>query len=265
YIQLPALGIIPTFRSNSKRQGVTGKQRPALSKGTQSVALSRVDANNKSAAAEAYRAFRTSLLLSTAGSPPKTILVTSGRPGEGKTTTAINTAISLAQLGASVLLVDCDLRRPSVHKAFNINQGQGLTTYLFRNVEIDSLIQSVSIPNLYVLPSGAIPPNPAELISSDRMKDLMRTLSSRFDHIVIDSPPLINVTDPVIVSTMVDGVVLVVHGAKSTRYMVQRAKQELTSVGAKIFGVVLNNIDLKSEGYNDYYYYRYYSSYEQKA
>jgi succinoglycan biosynthesis transport protein ExoP len=273
YIQLPALGIIPTISSGSRRALPASNSKPVFSRpgpeGRSSVALARaasaVDANSRSAAAEAYRALRTSLLLSTAGSPPKTILVTSGQPGEGKTTTAINTAISLAQLGSSVLVIDCDLRRPSVHKVFGVDQAQGLSTYLSRNVEIEPLIQTLPIPNLSVLPCGAIPPNPAELISSDRMKDLIRRLSERYDHIIIDSPPLINVTDPVIMSTMVDGVMLVVHGAKSTRYMVQRARQELLSVGAKIFGVVLNNIDLKGQGYNDYYYYRYYTNYEQRA
>jgi capsular exopolysaccharide synthesis family protein len=195
---------------------------------------------------------RTSVLLSAAGNPPKTILFTSGQPGEGKTTTAINTAISLAQLGSSVLLIDADLRRPTVHRVFKMNQPTGLSTYLSRQVEVDSLIQKLWTPHLSVLPCGPIPPNPAELISSERMKELLRALSEKFDHILIDSPPLINVTDPVILSTMVDGVILVIQAGRSTRDVLRRARQELGSVGAKIFGVVLNNLDIKREGYDSY-------------
>jgi capsular exopolysaccharide synthesis family protein len=205
-----------------------------------------------SSVVEAYRMLRTSVLLSAAGNPPKTILFTSGQPGEGKTTTAINTAISLAQLGSSVLLIDADLRRPAVHKIFKMNQANGLSTFLSRQVEIDSLVHKLWVPNLYVLPCGPIPPNPAELISSERMKEALRALSGKFDHILIDSPPLINVTDPVILSTMVDGVILVVQAGRSTRDVLRRARQELNSVGAKIFGVVLNNLDVKREGYDNY-------------
>jgi capsular exopolysaccharide synthesis family protein len=188
-----------------------------------------------------------------AGQAPKRILVTSSQPGEGKTTTCVNTAISLAQLGASVLVIDCDLRKPTVHKAFGVNPAIGLSTYLTRNAPLDDLIQKVSIPNISVLPCGPIPPNPAELISSERMRQLLVIASRQYDHILIDSPPLINVTDPVILSRMVDGVMLVVHGGKSSRQLVCRARQELVSVGAKIFGVVLNKVDTRNEGYEGYY------------
>jgi capsular exopolysaccharide synthesis family protein len=210
---------------------------------------------------EAYRMLRTSVLLSTAGTPPKTILVTSSQPGEGKTTTAVNMAISLAQIGSSVLIIDSDLRRPAVHKTFKIPNMKGITNYLSGRTAIENLIVKLPIQNLSVLPCGPVPPNPAELISSERMRDLLRLLGERYDHIIIDSPPLISVTDPVILSAMVDGSILVVHSGRSTRDLVRRARQELNSVGAKVFGVVLNNVDIKKEGYDDYYYYRYYSSY----
>jgi capsular exopolysaccharide synthesis family protein len=190
-------------------------------------------------------------------------LITSGQPGEGKTTTAVNTAISLSQLGASVLIIDCDMRKPSTHKIFGLDNLRGLSTYLSRDIEVRGLIRKLEIPNVSLLSSGAIPPNPAELISSERMRNLLSELSQEYDHILIDSPPLINVTDPVILSAMVDGVILVVHGGKSSRGVAQRARQDLVSVGAKIFGVVLNNVDLRREGYNEYYYYRYYSDYGQ--
>jgi succinoglycan biosynthesis transport protein ExoP len=270
FVRLPALGVIPVIGAKPIRR-LKAKSGRQLSAGN--IASQRLAANglaierlptldNRSTAAEAYRVIRTSMLLSSAGKPPKTVLVTSGQPGEGKTTTAINTAISLAQLGASVLIVDCDMRRPTTHKVFGVDHARGLSTYLSRNIKIDGLIQKLPIANLSLLPCGPVPPNPAELISSERMRTLIKTLSDEYDHIIIDSPPLINVTDPVILSTMVDGVMLVIHGGKSTRGVAQRARQELTSVGAKIFGVVLNNVDLRREGYADYYYYyRYYSGY----
>ena len=163
-----------------------------------------------------------------------------------------------------MLIIDCDLRKPTTHKVFNVDHMLGLSTYLSRDVKIDGLIQKLPINNLSLLPCGPIPPNPAELISSDKMREMLAMLSERYDHILIDSPPLINVTDPVILSTMVDGVILVVHGGKSTRDVVRRARQELATVGAKIFGVVLNNVDLRREGYDDYYYARYSYGYEQE-
>jgi polysaccharide biosynthesis transport protein len=269
FTQLPALGVIPAaegrrmISSKKKRRGALAAQGAAPGDPSTPYPLMALD--GRSSVAEAYRVLRTSVLLSAAGKPPKTMLITSSQPGEGKTTTTINTAISLAQLGTSVLIIDCDMRKPTTHKALGVDHARGISTYLSRDVEIDELIQTLPIANLSLLPCGPIPPNPAELISSDKMKDMLEALSARYDHILIDSPPLINVTDPVILSTMVDGVILVVHGGKSTRDVVRRARQELSAVGAKIFGVVLNNVDLRREGYDDYYYYRYYSGYGQSS
>src|SRR5215471_9291417 len=268
YIQLPALGVIPAIATSAPRRllskskaagSITGGRTNTIP-GT-AIASRLQNVEGHSSAAEAYRALRTSVLLSAAGSPPKTLLVTSGQPGEGKTTTVVNTAMSLAQLGAEVLIIDADLRKPSVHKVFGLDPSQGLSTYLSRNANLDSLIQKPALPHLSVMTSGPIPPNPAELISSDKMKNMLRLLQERYDHILIDSPPLINVTDPVILSTEVDGVVLVVSWGKSTRDIARRVRSELTSVGAKIFGVVLNNVNFRHEGYDDYYYYRYYTEY----
>ncbi|MEK6322348.1 MAG: polysaccharide biosynthesis tyrosine autokinase [Acidobacteriota bacterium] len=271
YTQLPALGVIPVMAGKMAEKLTGGRRRKGLTNGNSPVREGRefpVAANNsltgfdnRSSAVEAYRVVRTSMLLSAAGSPPKTVLVTSGQPGEGKTTTVVNTAISLAQLGLSVLIIDCDLRQPTTHKILGVGPTDGLSTYLSRNIEIDPLIHKLQISNLSLLPCGPIPPNPAELISSPRMKDLLKEMAERYDHILIDSSPMMNVTDPVILSSMVDGVILVVHGGKSPRATVQRARQELLGVGAKIFGVVLNNVDLRREGYDGYYYYRYYSGY----
>ena len=273
YINLPALAVIPAMNGNASRllSAKKGSTQQALTVNGHDASQAAHNAHahlihlltgdNHSLFAEAYRGLRTSVLLSTAGSPPKTILFTSSQPSEGKTTTTINTAVSLAQLGLSVLIIDADMRRPAVHKAFGVGHAQGLSTYLSREVEVDSLIQQLPIPNLSLMTCGPIPPNPAELVSSERMKELLRLLATRYDHILIDSPPLINVTDPIVLSTLVNGVILVVQGGRSKRGIVRRARQELASVGAKIFGVVLNNVDLKHEGYDDYYYYRYHSNY----
>jgi capsular exopolysaccharide synthesis family protein len=204
------------------------------------------------------------MLLSSVDNAPRTILITSGQPGEGKTTTAVNTAISLSQLGGSVLIIDCDLRRPAAHKMFGLEQAeQGLSTYLSRNVKMAEVVQKLPLPNLWLLPCGPIPPNPSEMLSSAKMKSALQLLGENFDHIIIDSPPLLKVTDSVILSTLVDGVILVVRGGKSTREIVRRTRQELSLAGAKIFGVVLNNVDVGQNGDSEYY--GSYSDYDTKA
>jgi succinoglycan biosynthesis transport protein ExoP len=265
YAQLPALGVIPTIgKSGAKKLSIKGRDASGKelvsTQGFEPAQLMAID--GRSTAAEAYRILRTSVLLSSVGGPPKTILVTSGQPGEGKTTTVINTAISFAQLGTSVLIIDGDLRKPSTHKMLGVDAERGLSTYLSSNVEVDDLILKLPISNLSLLPCGPVPPNPAEMISSSRMRDLLAMLAERYDHILIDSPPLAHVTDPVILSTLADGVILVVHGGKSTRDMVRRARQDLLNAGAKIYGVVLNNIDPRRQGYDYYYHYRYYYGHE---
>ncbi|HKY03663.1 MAG TPA: polysaccharide biosynthesis tyrosine autokinase [Blastocatellia bacterium] len=269
FIRLPALGVIPAISTRGPRQVSPKKRHAELVQGEREddapalVTDKLAVLDNRSTAAEAYRVLRTSMLLSAAGSPPRTILITSGQPGEGKTTTVVNTAVSLAQLGASVLIIDCDLRKPAAHKTFGVENSTGLSTYLSRDVELNELIHRLQIPNLSLLPCGAIPPNPAELLASEKMKNMLAALREQYDHILIDSPPLLSVTDPVILSTLVDGVMLVVHGGKSTRAVARRARQELQTVGAKIFGVVLNNLDLRGNGYG-YEYYQYYSVPEQR-
>jgi capsular exopolysaccharide synthesis family protein len=262
YIHLPALALIPASKSEKKGLlPLPGGTAPAPAAAN---ALALVD-DARSPIAESYRHLRTSLLLSSAGQPPKTILVTSSQPSEGKTTTAINTAVMLAQTGAEVLIIDCDLRRPRLHAHFELSNSAGLTNWLSGERDVDRLIQQYEkLPNLKLLTSGPVPPNPAELLGSDEMRKLLSVLSERFAHIIIDSPPAISFTDASILSTMVDGVMLIVHGGKSSRAVVRRAKQQLLDVGAHIFGVVLNNVKLESQ--QDYYYagyygYGYYSSY----
>jgi succinoglycan biosynthesis transport protein ExoP len=261
YIHLPALALIPATR-NSDRVRLKGR---GTNDGPETNALALID-DVRSPVAESYRHLRTSLLLSSAGQPPKSILVTSSQPSEGKTTTAVNTAVMLAQTGAEVVIIDCDLRRPRLHSHFGISNARGVTNYLSGESNIDELLQPYEkLPNLKLLPSGPVPPNPAELLGSDEMRKLLAHLGERgrFAHIVIDSPPAISFTDASILSTLVDGVMLVVHGGRSSRAVVRRAKQQLMDVGAHIFGIVLNNVKLESQDY--YYYAGYYSSYYPDA
>ena len=259
YIHLPALALIPSGAGGKvpRLKGIpqVGGGGPGPNEST---ALAMLD-DVRSPIAESYRHLRTSLLLSSAGHPPRTILVTSSQPSEGKTTTAINTAFMLAQTGADVLIIDCDLRRPRLHAQFEVPNSKGLTTWLSGERNLDNLLQTApKTPNLKILTSGPVPPNPAELLGSEEMRRLLGQLSERFAHIIIDSPPAISFTDASILSTMVDGVMLVVHGGRSSRAVVRRAKQQLLDVGAHIFGVVLNNVKLETQ---DYYYSGYYSNY----
>ncbi|MFZ0750270.1 MAG: polysaccharide biosynthesis tyrosine autokinase, partial [Pyrinomonadaceae bacterium] len=253
YIHLPALALIPAARSEK------GRLAPAEAQHA-STALALVN-DARSPMAEAYRHLRTSLLLSSAGNPPRTILVTSSQPSEGKTTTAVNTAFMLAQTGAEVLIIDCDLRRPRMHANFNLSNTRGLTNFLSGECPIEDILQNhPEVPNLKLLTSGPVPPNPAELLGSEEMRNLLQNLSERFAHIIVDSPPAISFTDASILSTFVDGVILVVHSGRSSRAVVRRAKQQLMDVGATIFGVVLNNVKADSHAY---YGAGYYSSYYQ--
>ncbi|MBA2378194.1 MAG: polysaccharide biosynthesis tyrosine autokinase [Blastocatellia bacterium] len=258
FLQLPALAAIPTMDSMPKKRLllVGSKSEEDLTKYESELLIY---ADPRSSLAEAYRQLRTSILLSTAGHPPKTLLVTSSLPSEGKTTTATNTAISLAQTGARVLIIDADMRRPRLHSVFNIENGDGLSTLLSSELDKDhilSVIRQDEGTKLHLLTSGPIPPNPAELIGSETMTNLLRELQNHFTHIVIDSPPITSFTDAVLIASMVDGVVLVVHSGKSSRQVVRRARQLLQDVGAKILGVVLNNVNLRSQ--DNYYYYQSY-------
>jgi capsular exopolysaccharide synthesis family protein len=251
--------LIPHYVSGDRRRlslaGANGNG------GSTTTGLITLDERN-SPMAEAYRHLRTSLLFSSAGRPPQSILVTSSQPSEGKTTTAVNTAITLAQADADVVIIDCDLRRPRLHTYFDLENSQGLTNYLSGERNTENLIKSCkTLPRLKVITSGPIPPNPAELLSSQEMKNLIQFLRGKYKHIIIDSPPAISFTDAAILSTIVDGVVLVAMSGKSSIHLMRRFKHRAGNIGARIYGVVLNGLKSGSAEY-DYYsgYYDYYGA-----
>lgn len=259
YLGLPTLALIPHQATGEKRK-INSIGNGSVASASSSLALVSLQ-DNRSAIAEAYRHLRTSLLFSSAGKPPQTMLVTSSQPSEGKTTTAINTAITLAQAGADVVIIDCDLRRPRLHSHFGLENGTGITNYLSGEKNTDILLKSYpGLPKLKVITSGPIPPNPAELLSSVEMKNLLQFLKGKFRHVIVDSPPAISFTDAAILSTLVDGVILVAMANKSSLHLMRRFKLRLATIGARIYGVVLNGVKLNSVEYN-YYGYGYTSNY----
>ncbi|HKP70982.1 MAG TPA: polysaccharide biosynthesis tyrosine autokinase [Pyrinomonadaceae bacterium] len=271
HLGLPTLAMIPHhFGSEKRRLKLAAANGNGNANGNGSLVPTSTGLitleERRSPMAEAYRHLRTSLLFSSAGKPPQSILVTSSQPSEGKTTTAINTAVTLAQADADVVIVDCDLRRPRLHSYFELENTQGLTNYLSGERNTEFLIkQCKDLPRLKVITSGPIPPNPAELLSSNEMKNLLQFLRGRYKHVIIDSPPAISFTDAAILATLVDGVVLVAMAGKSSLHLMRRFKHRLGNIGARIYGVVLNGIKSGSMEY-DYYgsgYYEYYAKSEE--
>jgi len=260
FLQLPALAAIPAIDSLPKRKLLlVGSSAEDEEVRANSELL--IYSDSRSPLAEAYRQLRTSILLSTAGHAPKSLLITSSLPSEGKTTTATNTAISLAQTGATVLIIDADMRRPRIHSVFNIENGEGLSTLLSSELTDSNILRVVKVDEgtqLNILTSGPIPPNPAELIGSDQMANLLQKLQNHYTHVVVDSPPITSFTDGVLIASMVDGVILVVHSGKSSRQVVRRARQLLQDVGARVLGVVLNKVNYRSQD-NYHYYQSYYN------
>ena len=249
--ELPSLAIIPRARRSS------GDQAGTLTTAQRNIG---VLTQPKSQFAEAFRSLRTSLLLSTAGHPPRCIVLTSATPSEGKTTAAGNLAAILAQRDTRVLLIDGDLRRPNIHHRFGLNGKIGLTTVLTGATKLEETVQSVpEIPNLYILPSGPVPPFPTEMLSSGAMEAILKRCEEIYDYIVIDSPPILSVTDGVILARQADAVVLVVRHGKSSKHVVRRARDILLRAGAGITGIVLNAVDLNSPEYYGYYGYSGYS------
>jgi capsular exopolysaccharide synthesis family protein len=244
--ELPSLAIIPRARRASADLSTLSTAERNISSLSQP----------KSQFAEAFRSLRTALLLSTAGHPPKFILLTSATPSEGKTTAASNLACILAQGETRVLLIDADLRRPNVHHRFGLNGRVGLTTLLTGATTLQDSVQRVpEVPNLDVLVSGPVPPFPTEMLSSDAMARLLEHCGEVYTHVIIDSPPILSVTDGVILAREADAVVLVVRHGKSSKHVVRRARDLLLRSGAPITGIVLNAVDMSSPEYYGYYGY----------
>lgn len=284
---LPSLGHIPTFNESNtnnegKRSSILGnlswtkqdnqeedekevlKNASTILATNNSTFLPVVDNTNsefitisspRSVAAESFRNIRTRILLSSADHPPKIMLVTSAKKSEGKTTFISNFSVTLAQNGKKTLVIDMDLRRPRIHSLFPIEQeAKGIANYLTGQCKLSEAIRSCAVPDLYIMPCGARPPNPAELINSQKMKDLVNTLSKEYDYILIDAPPVLPVSDAMIASKMTDGVILVVKAMDTQKQVAGMAITRLQQVGAKILGVVLNDVNTTSGNY--YYYYR---------
>src|SRR5579883_486845 len=261
---IPPLGIIPGSATESAIRRFTPRVMPSLpSRGEEeSAALNSehvelaAHQRPRSDVAESYRALRTSILLSSSGAPPKIILVTSALPQEGKTTTSINTALVLAQKGARVLLIDADMRRPNVHKIFGLQGDVGLSTVLTGSSCFENSALSLpDVPNLTILPAGPLPPQPAELLHSESMKELLAFCREGYDHIVIDSPPALSVTDAVLLSVQADNVVLVIRAASTRKAALRRACDLLSQVNAQVMGFVMNGVDVNAPDFDNCYYY----------
>ena len=261
------LGIIPTFTPGGVSRSRRRRKRHRRQGGPEILAGSHPDLfcheNPKSSAAECCRSIRTNILFMSPDHPPRRLLVTSASPQEGKTTVAISLAITMAQSGARVVIVDSDMRRPRVHTAFGMDNDEGLSTAVLGTRKVEELVRPTQVPGLDLLPCGPIPPNPAELIHTERFREVVAQLERLYDRVVFDSPPVIAVTDPVVLSRYVDGVVMVLKSLVTNRRAAKFAVKQLRDVGANILGAVLNDLDLENReyGYYHYYYYRKYGYY----
>jgi len=245
------LGLIPEMadlgKGAKRRRGAPGGGAPELV----------VHHSPMSAIAETARSVRTNLLFMAPDKPYRTLLITSAGPSEGKTTIACCIAVAMAQAGKRVLLVDCDLRRPRIHRVFGRTNEAGITTALLDEDDDKSQPHETEVPNLSVITSGPLPPNPAELLQSERFRQWLRKMETQFDHIILDSPPLVAVTDSTILSTIADGTVIVVRAFKTRKELAQYCLRTLHDVSARVAGIVLNAVNLDRDEYRySYQYYR---------
>jgi polysaccharide biosynthesis transport protein len=261
YLRVPNIGAIPSFANlRLKAKGATLLPEE---NGIKKIGYGREllgVANPYSLVGEAYRSFRTALMLSRAGAPPKTILFTSAHSSEGKTVSATNTAAMFAQTGARVLLIDGDLRKPRCHRVLALENSSGLTEVLTGTCEVQDVIRTTIVDGLSFMSAGSLPPNPTELLGSERMSQVLAMVAHQHDVVILDSPPVMPVSDALLLATVVDGVVLVVNSLKTSKHHVKMAAAKLEYARAKIFGVLLNEIDLKHPNYGHYsHYYNHYT------
>lgn len=249
HLKIPYLGPIPLLQLERESKGNPGDDRyPEL------ITLN----SPKSTASESYRGIRTNILLSAAGSAPQVVMISSAVPKEGKTLTTANLAVTMAQAGSKVIVLDCDMRKPKIHKVFGMTRNRGMSNLLVGNDSAEGIILHTDIPNLDIIPCGPIPPNPSEMLGSDRMAALLGTLRKHYNHILIDSSPSTAVTDAVVLSKSVDGIVLVIRAGDTAREIVKNGVAQFEAVGSRVLGAVLNGVDM---GKNSYYYYQYYYYY----
>ena len=221
--------------------------------------------SNWSRLAEALRGMRTSILLSSPGAPPKVIMFTSTRPAEGKSSVASLAAIAFALNGSRVLLIDADLRRPSIHLRFRMGKGLGLSSVLSGKATFqEAIVEWPELPNLHILPSGPIPPLPSELLGSAQMETMLTEMRAKYDFILLDTPPVLTVTDAALLGRLSDGTVIIVRYAKAPRHVVQRCTDILDRSGAHLLGVAVNFVDFKAPEYSDYYGRKYYEYYTER-
>jgi len=261
YLRVPNIGAIPSFAN--LRLKAKAAALPPEENGIKKIGYGREllgVANPYSLVGEAYRSFRTALMLSRAGAPPKTILFTSAHSSEGKTVSATNTAAMFAQTGARVLLIDGDLRKPRCHRVLALENSSGLTEVLTGTCEVQDVIRTTIVDGLSFMSAGSLPPNPTELLGSERMSQVLAMVAHQHDVVILDSPPVMPVSDALLLATVVDGVVLVVNSLKTSKHHVKMAAAKLEYARAKIFGVLLNEIDLKHPNYGHYsHYYNHYT------
>ena len=286
-LMVPALGVIPKLESLNSRRGYGYGHRYGYFYGYGEYGDSEVataDKGNKNGSAkagvdlivhnrptslmsEAYRTIRTSLLLSSGDQVPKTILITSSVPSEGKTVTAVNAAVSLTQTGARVVLIDADMRKPRLHKILEVPDQTGLSSFLAGQAPLEDILQDTKIPNLHCIACGIRPPNPSELLSAMRMSELLTELAKSYDYVIVDSPPLSNVADGRVVSAKCDRTVMVVKAFSTSRHQVRRAIDSLMEANAELAGVILNDLDVRipNSSYSYHYPRRYAGSSRQRA
>lgn len=211
--------------------------------------------NPRSSVSESYRALRTNIDFSSVDTQTQIIMVTSAGPAEGKSTVVGNLAVTYAQNERSVLLIDADMRKPTVHRTFQVSNRFGLSSFLSRQVGLENAIQESEVPNLFVMTAGPIPPNPAEMLGSKSMQKLLEMLREQFEIILIDTPPVLAVTDAQLLASQSDGVLMVINAGKIKKDIATKAKENLLRVNARLLGVVLNNV--KHRASEEYYYYYY--------
>ncbi len=267
FLKMPALGIVPAVGTDSHlvySYYYGDREKKRRSKDIKEIELVNFK-NPDSAYAEYYRNVRTSIMLSKAERPPQIISVTSSLPREGKTASAVNLAIAFAQLEKKVLIIDADMRKPRIHRIFRLKNTEGLSTFLVGKTNLRAILKETQIPNLFVITSGPVPPNPTELLNSKRMQEMLEKLREYFDFIFIDTPPVMGMADPVIVGKYADGVILVAWGGNTSRTVIERTRDELAKYDIQLLGLLLNKLNVKKTGYGYYYSYSYRYKYREPS